>query len=122
VANLPGQAIANQSLRIGRPIKSVAWGRVGVGIGAQAVGICGNGGEGDPWTRDELGNVFLHYEDWRERYAKLLSQAGDLLTAGLAGLEEPLCLLCAERRVEECHRYHISEFLRAKGHEIEHLD
>jgi len=31
----------------------------------------------------ELGNVFLEYADWRERYLELLEKAGDLLTRRL---------------------------------------
>ncbi len=70
----------------------------------------------------ELGNVFLDCADWRERYAALLSVAGDLLTARLDGIPEPLCLLCAEKRVADCHRLLIADFLREKGHEVEHLE
>ena len=70
----------------------------------------------------ELGNVFLEYEDWRERYAAFVQCAGHLLVTRLDGLEPPLCLLCAERRVAECHRLIIAEFLAARGAEVEHLE
>jgi uncharacterized protein (DUF488 family) len=70
----------------------------------------------------ELGNIFLDYEDWRERYTTFVSRAGDLLVTRLEGLEGPLCLLCAERRIAECHRLQIAEFLATRGFEIEHLD
>jgi uncharacterized protein (DUF488 family) len=70
----------------------------------------------------ELGNVFLEYHDWRTRYATFIQRAGDLLISRLDGLEGPLCLLCAERRVADCHRLQIAEFLIARDHEIEHLD
>jgi uncharacterized protein (DUF488 family) len=70
----------------------------------------------------ELGNLFLDCEDWRERYAALLELSGDLLVARLADLDGPLCLLCAEKRVAECHRQQIADFLKANGHEIVHLD
>ena len=70
----------------------------------------------------ELGNVFLDYDDWRERYAALLARAGDLLVSRLAGVAGPICLLCAERRPEECHRMLIAQYLAsAAGKEIEHL-
>jgi uncharacterized protein (DUF488 family) len=70
----------------------------------------------------ELGNLFLEHEDWRQLYATLLSRAGELLVMRLAALEGPLCLLCAERRVADCHRLQIAEFLSARGHEIVHLE
>ena len=44
----------------------------------------------------ELGNLFLDFDDWRERYATLFAQAGDLLVARLADVAEPYCLLCAD--------------------------
>ena len=53
----------------------------------------------------ELGNVFLDYDDWRERTAPLLDGAGDLLgCAACTHSPGPMCLLCAEKRPEECHR------------------
>ena len=70
----------------------------------------------------ELGNVFMAYEDWRERYAELLERAGALLTAELERLRPPLCLLCAERKPTECHRWQIAEFLARLGHDIHHLE
>jgi hypothetical protein len=69
-----------------------------------------------------LGNVFLDYDDWRERYATLLARAGDLLVSRLVDVPGPICLLCAERRPEDCHRTVIAQYLAsAEGHEIEHL-
>lgn len=70
----------------------------------------------------ELGNVFLDYEDWRERYVALLQCAGHLLVNRLDALEPPVCLLCADRRVADCHRLHIAEFLATRGLAIEHLE
>lgn len=70
----------------------------------------------------ELGNLFLDYPDWRERYATLLERAGDLLTERLADVPEPFCLLCAERHAPDCHRLQLAEYLTRKGHEIEHLE
>jgi uncharacterized protein (DUF488 family) len=70
----------------------------------------------------ELGNLFLDYEDWRERYSAFIQCAGHLLVSRLDGLEPPWCLLCAERRVAECHRLQIAQFLAARGAVIEHLE
>jgi uncharacterized protein (DUF488 family) len=70
----------------------------------------------------ELGNLFMGYEDWPARYGKFLGRAGDLLFDGLAGVPEPFCLMCAEKRAAECHRGQIAECLAAKGWEVEHLE
>jgi len=69
----------------------------------------------------ELGNIFMEYEDWSDRYTRLLDSAGELLIERLQNVPEPYCLLCAEKSAPECHRYLISEYLIRKGHEIEHL-
>jgi hypothetical protein len=64
----------------------------------------------------ELGNVFLEFEDWQVRYRQLLNVAGEMLITRLAGLPEPLCLLCAEKRATECHRQEVSAYLaKSKG-------
>jgi len=71
----------------------------------------------------ELGNIFLEFEDWRDRYRMLLELSGGLLAARLAGIPGPWCLLCAERRVAECHRELIAEYLaKHKGVQIHHLE
>ena len=70
----------------------------------------------------ELGNVFLDYDDWRERYTALLARAGDLLVSRLVEVCGPICLLCAERRPEECHRMLIAQYLASVAeNEVEHL-
>ena len=70
----------------------------------------------------ELGNVFFEFPDWQERYQQLLASSGELLTERLAGLDEPICLMCAEKRVEECHRRLVAEYLEEhKGVEIQHI-
>jgi uncharacterized protein (DUF488 family) len=71
----------------------------------------------------ELGNVFLDYDDWPERYAKFLDAAGPLLFDRLAEIAGPICLMCAEKRVCECHRRHIAEYLsKTKGWKFTHLE
>lgn len=71
----------------------------------------------------ELGNLFLELPDWPERYEQLLVASGDLLTQRLAGIPEPICLLCAEKRVAECHRQQVANFLAThRGAEVCHLE
>jgi uncharacterized protein (DUF488 family) len=70
----------------------------------------------------ELGNPFMDFLDWRERYALLLERAGDLLTARLVDLPQPFCLLCAERRPAECHRSLIADYLAARGAVVQHIE
>ena len=71
----------------------------------------------------ELGNVFLEYDDWAERYAKFLDAAGPLLFDRLAGVAGPICLMCAEKRVCECHRRHVAEYLtRTRAWKFTHLE
>ena len=71
----------------------------------------------------ELGNIFLDYPDWKERYQELMGKAGELLTSRLKGIPEPFCLLCAEKRAVECHRQLIAEHLaKTLGYEVLHLE
>jgi uncharacterized protein (DUF488 family) len=71
----------------------------------------------------ELGNLFRDLEDWRPSYRALFERTGDLLVARLGELPEPFCLLCAEKRVAECHRLVIADFLVAtRGWTVEHIE
>jgi uncharacterized protein (DUF488 family) len=71
----------------------------------------------------ELGNLFRDLDDWQAPYRALFERAGDLLVGRLEGLPEPFCLLCAEKRVAECHRLIIADFLvRNRGWAVEHID
>ncbi|MFO0893058.1 MAG: DUF488 domain-containing protein [Isosphaeraceae bacterium] len=71
----------------------------------------------------ELGNVFLELEDWRPPYLRLLRDAGELLTARLDDLLRPFCLLCAEKRVADCHRSLIADHLvRSRGWDVVHIE
>jgi uncharacterized protein (DUF488 family) len=71
----------------------------------------------------ELGNLFRDLEHWQPVYRAFFERAGDLLVERLDGLAEPFCLLCAEKRVAECHRLIIAEFLVArKGWSAEHIE
>lgn len=70
----------------------------------------------------ELGNVFLEYADWKERYQELLEKAGDLLTWRLVTISSPFCIMCAEKSPAQCHRCLIAEYLVRKGYEVEHIE
>ena len=70
----------------------------------------------------ELGNIFSDYEDWQERYQRLLHKAGDLLTERLQGISTPFCLMCAEKQVAQCHRRQIAAYLVHKGYQVEHIE
>jgi uncharacterized protein (DUF488 family) len=64
--------------------------------------------------------ALLEYE---ARYKTLLNQAGGLLVERLAGFPQPFTLLCAEKRVADCHRRLIAEYLVAsQGAEVEHIE
>ena len=69
----------------------------------------------------ELGNPFKDFANWRHRYQQLLSLAGDLLTERLQRVNAPFCLMCAEKRVADCHREEIARHLMRRGHRVEHI-
>ena len=70
----------------------------------------------------ELGNIFLDCDDWKDRYQKLLKQAGDLLIDRLQQVPGPFCLMCAEKHAAQCHRHLIAEYLCQEGNEVEHIE
>ncbi len=71
----------------------------------------------------ELGNVFLDLPDWQERYRKLIELSGALLTERLKDIPGPICLLCAEKRVAECHRKVVADYLAAHAcAAVKHLE
>ncbi len=70
----------------------------------------------------ELGNPFMDDDDWRPRYERLITSAGEVLTEKLRDLPGSLCLMCAERRVDACHRWFIAEYLaQHHGFAIQHI-
>jgi uncharacterized protein (DUF488 family) len=83
--------------------------------------LLGSAGIGYVWLA-ELGNVFLGQEDWAERYARLIERAGDLLTERLGDVKRPFCLLCAEKRMGDCHRRIIADHLTSRGWTVEHIE
>ena len=71
----------------------------------------------------ELGNLFKDLDDWRPSYRALIERAGDLLVGRLEALPAPFCLLCAEKRVADCHRQVIADFLVAtREWTVEHIE
>jgi uncharacterized protein (DUF488 family) len=71
----------------------------------------------------ELGNVFLECTDWRLPYQELMRHSGELLVARLFEIPAPFCLLCAEKRVADCHRRMIAEHLvDSRGWQVEHIE
>jgi uncharacterized protein (DUF488 family) len=71
----------------------------------------------------ELGNVFMDDPNWRVRYEALLDAAGPLLIERLERVEEPYCLLCAEKKSADCHRRLIAAYLeRTRGVQVTHLE
>jgi uncharacterized protein (DUF488 family) len=69
----------------------------------------------------DLGNVFMGYDDWRERYQQHLEKGGNHLTEPLQSIPGPFCLMCAEKSPVKCHRSLIAEYLARKGYEVEHI-
>jgi uncharacterized protein (DUF488 family) len=69
----------------------------------------------------ELGNLFLGFDDSLTRYAAFFERTADLLVGRLLELPGPFCLLCAEKRVDECHRKVIADYLERQGWVGTHL-
>lgn len=71
----------------------------------------------------ELGNLFRELDDWMPAYRAFFERAGDLLIARLDDTPGPFCLLCAEKRVAECHRLVIADYLVAtRGWAVVHIE
>lgn len=70
----------------------------------------------------ELGNLFLGFADSLDRYEAFFDRAGDLLVGRLLELPDPVCLLCAEKKLAECHRRPIAEYLGRLGHDVRHIE
>ena len=68
-----------------------------------------------------LGNPFKDEPDWPDRYRKLLAESGEGMIEPLLSLPLPFCLLCAEKKPDECHRKIIADFLQARGWEGTHI-
>jgi uncharacterized protein (DUF488 family) len=69
----------------------------------------------------ELGNPFKDEPDWPEQYRNLLAESGETLIEPLLLVPRPFCLLCAEKKPEQCHRKLIADYLQARGWEVHHI-
>ncbi len=69
----------------------------------------------------ELGNPFMQDEDWADRYRELIATSGEERTARLLELKGPVCLLCSEKRPEDCRRRIVAEWLAEWGWKVTHL-
>ena len=70
----------------------------------------------------ELGNVFLGFDDSLPRYTAFFVRVADLLVPRLLDLPQPFCLLCAEKKLADCHRKPIADYLVALGHDATHIE
>lgn len=71
----------------------------------------------------ELGNLFLDYDDRIERYDQFLDAAGPFLFDRFRDIAGPICLMCAEKKVCECHRQQIAAYLeRTAGWQFTHIE
>ena len=86
-------------------------------------GLLGRAGVGYV-SLPELGNLFLDFTDWPTRYTEFLDRAGPLLFDRLTpDIPAPVCLLCAEKRVADCHRRLIADYLmRTHGWAFTHIE
>lgn len=71
----------------------------------------------------ELGNLFLGRDDWPAVYREFFGLAGEMLVRRLDELPRPFCLLCAEKKVADCHRLVIADHLVAsRGWSVHHIE
>ena len=69
----------------------------------------------------ELGNLYKDENNWRELYAKHVALHGDQLIKSLLEISQPFALMCAERRVTDCHREYIAQLLEREEWSVIHL-
>jgi uncharacterized protein (DUF488 family) len=82
--------------------------------------LLGDAGIGYAWLQD-LGNPYMGDDDWADCYRELMAESGEERTAPLLTLEGPVCLLCAEKRPDDCHRRLVAEWLAERGWQVVHL-
>jgi uncharacterized protein (DUF488 family) len=70
----------------------------------------------------DLGNLFIGYTDWDEKYNILIDKVGDLLLSNIQHIPIPFCLMCCEKEAAKCHRKIIANYLVKQGCEVEHIE
>lgn len=70
----------------------------------------------------QLGNVYMDEKNWREPYEAYVAQHGDGMEQLLLGIPQPFALMCAERKVTNCHREYIAAYLVQQGWQVEHIE
>jgi uncharacterized protein (DUF488 family) len=84
--------------------------------------LLSSAGIGYRWL-PELGNEFRDAADWQDRYRDLLDREGETRTAALSEVQGPMCLMCAEKKVVDCHRLLIANYLvETAASEVVHLE
>lgn len=71
---------------------------------------------------EKLGNEFMKMPGWSENYATALIERLPACEQQLLDAEAPMCLLCAEKRAEDCHRKIIADELEKRGHTAIHIE
>ena len=61
---------------------------------------------------EELGNKFLDDPEWKAKFTEYMKKNGNALFKQLEKFNQPICLMCAEAKVEECHRKLIADYLK----------
>ena len=70
----------------------------------------------------ELGNHYKDEKNWRELYQGYVAQHGDEMLEQLLAVPSPFALMCAERKVTDCHRQYIAAYLSSRGWDVEHIE
>jgi uncharacterized protein (DUF488 family) len=80
--------------------------------------------EGIKYTGDPglVGNPFIDVADWRALYQSHVEQLGPEMVSFLTQVEQPFALMCAEKKVTDCHREYIAAYLARSGWDVEHIE
>jgi len=70
----------------------------------------------------ELGNQFINMSNWRDLFQKYVENQEPSWITRISEILGPCCLMCSEKKNNECHRAIITDYLSKKGWEIEHIE
>ncbi|MGZ4885700.1 MAG: DUF488 family protein [Halobacteriota archaeon] len=70
----------------------------------------------------QLGNVYIDEKSWRELYEANVAQHGEEMEKLLLEIPQPFALMCAERKVTDCHREYIAAYLVQHGWQMEKIE